>query len=203
MLKKLGLVALIEASFFAALAFVFDLLPSIRLSPSISISFAMVPVLLLAFRRGFVVSALAGLIWGLLQVALGDAARSFLTPLQGFIEYFVAFAFVGFAGLFYQPVQTAFRKGRKRTALCLVTAAVFVGSIARYFWHFIAGFIFWGEYAPEGMNPVLFSFIANGVTALGAAVLCSVVTVLVVSSAPSLIKPKVTAATVTPPRKAS
>ncbi|SDL84518.1 energy-coupled thiamine transporter ThiT [Sediminibacillus halophilus] len=202
MLKKLGLVALIEASFFAALAYVFDLLPSIRLSPSISISFAMVPIFLLAFRRGFLVSALAGFIWGLLQVALGDAARSFLTPLQGFIEYFVAFAFIGFAGFFYQPVQTAFRKGRKKAALCLVTVAVFVGTIARYFWHFIAGFIFWGEFAPEGMNPVWFSFVANGVTSLGAAVLCSLLTVLIVSSAPTLIRHKTTAP-VFPPKKAS
>ncbi|WP_053220070.1 energy-coupled thiamine transporter ThiT [Virgibacillus senegalensis] len=192
-MKKLGLVALIEASFFAALAFIFDLLPSIRLSPSISISFAMVPIFLLAFRWGFKVSALAGFIWGLLQVALGDAAGSILTPLQGFIEYFVAFAFTGFAGFFYKPVQAAFRKGKKTSALFLVIMAVFVGSVARYFWHFIAGFIFWGEYAPEGMNPVWFSLVANGVTALGAAVLCSILLVLVLSSAPALILRKTTA----------
>ena len=36
---------------------------------------------------------------------MGDAY--ILTPVQAFIEYFIAFAFIGFAGLFYRPIQKA------------------------------------------------------------------------------------------------
>lgn len=184
-MKKLGLLALIEASIFGALAFIFDLIPSIRLSPSISISFAMVPIFILAFRWGIKVSMTAGFLWGLLQIVLGDAY--ILTPVQAFIEYFLAFAFTGFAGLFYPVIQRSFRESKKTKGLIWVVVAIFVGSTARYFWHFVAGFIFWGEYAPEDMNVVLFSFIANGITMLGAFVLCAILFILLLGTAPRLI----------------
>jgi thiamine transporter len=184
-MKKLSLIAMIEASFFAAFAIILDFLPSIKLSPSISISVAMIPIFILAFRRGFKVSFIAGLLWGILQIAMGDAWIA--TPLQAFIEYFVAFACIGFAGLFYRAIQNQLRTGSKKKAMGLVVLAVFIGSFARYFWHFIAGVLFFGSYAPKGMSPVLFSFLANGATMLGAAILCSIVAVLIVSSAPRLI----------------
>ncbi|MGM0776187.1 MAG: energy-coupled thiamine transporter ThiT [Bacillota bacterium] len=184
-MKKLSLTAMIEASFFAAFAIILDFLPSIKLTPSISISAAMIPIFILAFRWGFKVSFIAGLLWGILQIAMGDAWIA--TPLQAFIEYFVAFACIGFAGLFYRVIQNQLRAGNKKKALSWVVLAVFAGSLARYFWHFIAGVLFFGSYAPEGMSPVLFSFLANGATMLGAAILCSVLAVLIISSAPRLI----------------
>lgn len=184
-MKKLSLTAMIEASFFSAFAIILDFLPSIKLSPSISISAAMIPIFILAFRWGFKVSFIAGLLWGILQIAMGDAWIA--TPLQAFIEYFVAFACIGFAGLFFRPIQNQLRSGNKKKALGWVVLAVFAGSLARYFWHFIAGVLFFGSYAPEGMSPVLFSFLANGATMLGAAILCSILAVLIISSAPRLI----------------
>ncbi|KAB2333252.1 energy-coupled thiamine transporter ThiT [Cytobacillus depressus] len=184
-MKKLGLLALIEAAFFAAFAIVLDLLPSIKPIPSVSISFAMVPIFILAFRWGFKVSLLSGFLWGILQIAIGDAW--IVTPVQGFIEYFLAFAFIGFAGLFYNFIQKELRYGDKKKAFGWMIAAVFAGSLARYFWHFIAGMIFFGEYAPKGMSPVLFSFAANGASMLGSWALCSIVVILVLFKAPRLI----------------
>ncbi|MFB1049974.1 energy-coupled thiamine transporter ThiT [Paraliobacillus sp. JSM ZJ581] len=184
-MKKLGLLALIEISIFGALAFLFDLIPSIKLSSSISISFAMIPIFILAFRWGIKVSLLAGFLWGLLQIVLGDAY--ILTPVQAFIEYFIAFAFIGFAGLFYPVIQKSLRSSNKTKTAVWIIVATFVGSLARYFWHFVAGFIFWGEYAPEDMNVVLFSFLTNGVTMLGAFVFCSILLVLLISTSPRLI----------------
>ncbi len=32
----------------------------------------------------------------------------------------------------------------------------------RYLWHFLAGIIFWGSYAPKGMSAVWYSFSVNG-----------------------------------------
>jgi thiamine transporter len=88
--------------------------------------------------------------------------------------------------LFYLPIQKQLRNGNKQKALGWIVLAIFAGSFARYFWHFIAGVLFFGSYAPEGMSPVLFSFLANGATMLGAAILCSIVAVLLISSAPRL-----------------
>lgn len=185
-MKKMRLVAMIEASFFAAFALILDLLPSIKLGPWISISVAMVPMFILAFRWGFKITFVAGFIWGLLQVAVGDAY--ILTALQFLIEYFIAFAFIGFAGLFFEKIQSHLQKGDTKLELVWAVVAIFVGSAARYFWHFLAGIIFWGEYAPKGMSPAIYSLIVNGGSMLGSAILCSIVTVALLATAPRLIQ---------------
>lgn len=187
-MKKLSLLALIEASFFAAFALILDLLISIKPTPNISISVAMVPIFILAFRWGFRTTLISGFLWGLLQVVTGDAWIA--TPVQAFIEYFVAFACIGFAGAFYHFIQKEIRYGSKKKALGWVVVAVFAGSIARYFWHFIAGIIFFGSFAPKGMSPFLFSFAVNGAAMLGSWILCSIVLVLVISATPQLIMRK-------------
>ncbi|MFU0790311.1 energy-coupled thiamine transporter ThiT [Cerasibacillus sp. JNUCC 74] len=184
-MQNLRLLVMIEVAFFAAFAFILDILPSIKISPAISISFAMVPIFILAFRRGVVAGLLSGFLWGLLQVVFGDAV--YVTPVQFMIEYFIAFAFVGFGGLFYTVIQKSFQNGHKKAALAWIVLATLVGSLARYFWHFIAGVVFWGKYAPDGMSPVIYSLVANGTTMLGAFVLCSVILVAVLASAPRII----------------
>lgn len=184
-MKKLSLLALIEISFFAAFALILDLLPSFKPIPNISISFAMIPIFILAFRWGFKASFIAGLLWGILQIATGDAW--IIHPVQAFMEYFVAFAFIGFAGLLYNSIQKEFRAKNKKKALAYVVAAVFVGSVARYFWHFLAGVIFIKYFAPDVKNPVFFSFAANGATMLGSFIFCSIILVLVLASAPQLV----------------
>ncbi|MGD6966290.1 energy-coupled thiamine transporter ThiT [Rossellomorea vietnamensis] len=185
-MSKMRLTPMIEAAVFAALAVILDLLPSIRLSPAISISFAMVPVFIVAFRWGLRAGLISGFLWGLLQVVLGDIY--FLTPLQFAIEYFVAFTFVGFAGLLYRPIQTSLKNGNRKQLLMWAILGVIAGSLARYFWHFVAGFIFWGEYAPEGQSAVMYSLIANGTTVLGAIAFCSIVIALLAGSLPRLLK---------------
>jgi thiamine transporter len=185
-MKNIRLVVLLEASLMAAFAVILDMLPSIKLSPSISISIAMVPIFLLSYRRGWKAGMIGGFVWGILQIALGDAWIA--TPVQMVIEYFIAFAFIGLAGTFTGTIQNTLGSNRRSKAILWVVIATFAGSLARYFWHFIAGFVFFAEYAPDEMSPLLFSFIANGITMLGSALLCSIVLVIIVNMAPTLIK---------------
>jgi thiamine transporter len=185
-MKNIRLVVLLEASLMAAFAVILDMLPSIKLSPSISISIAMVPIFLLSYRRGWKAGMIGGFVWGILQISLGDAWIA--TPVQMVIEYFIAFAFIGLAGTFTGTIQNTLGSNRRYKAILWVVIATFAGSLARYFWHFIAGFVFFAEYAPDEMSPLLFSFIANGITMLGSALLCSIVLVIFVNMAPRLIK---------------
>lgn len=105
-MRNTNLQAMIESAILAAFALIIDILPlSIKLPTGGSISFAMIPIFIIAYRWGFKRAFLGGLIWGLLQIVVGDAY--ILTPVQAFIEYFIAFAFIGFAGLFYRPIQKA------------------------------------------------------------------------------------------------
>src|SRR5699024_2835495 len=155
--KKLSLQAMIEVSIFTALAMLLDFLPSIKPIPSISISLAMVPIFIIAFRWGFLASFVAGFLWGILQIVLGVAC--ILMESYAFIEYFIAFAFIRFAGLFAGLVIRNLQQNLKTRASLWIVIGVFVGGAARYFWHFIAGVIFFKNYAIEaGKSPFIFSF---------------------------------------------
>ncbi|EOP64275.1 thiamine transporter [Bacillus cereus VDM006] len=208
-MRNTNLQAMIESAILAAFALIIDILPlSIKLPTGGSVSFAMIPIFIIAYRWGFKTAFLGGLIWGLLQIVVGDAY--ILTPVQAFIEYFVAFAFIGFAGLFYRPIQKALannqhtsnvqsdigsrkdkpssKSGQGKKALFYIILATFVGSFARYFCHFIAGVIFFGKYAPPGQSAVLYSLIVNGSTMLGSFALCTVLLLLLFSTSPRLFK---------------
>lgn len=185
-MKKLSLQTMIEVSALAAMALILDLLPSLKFGPSISISFAMVPIFIAALRWGFLAGVTSGFLWGILQIAVGDAW--ILTPMQAFIEYFLAFASVGVAGLFSNAVKAKATNGHKLQALSIVAVSVFVGGAARYFWHFLAGAIFFKKYAIEaGKTPFVYSFIVNGTTFFFSSLACVIVLVLLLSKALVLI----------------
>ncbi|WP_459503533.1 energy-coupled thiamine transporter ThiT [Bacillus sp. C1] len=208
-MRNTNLQAMIEAAILAAFALIIDILPlSIKLPTGGSISFAMIPIFIIAYRWGFKTAFLGGLIWGLLQIVVGDAY--ILTPIQAFIEYFIAFAFIGFAGLFYRPIQKALantqyssdeqqgigsrkekpieKNSQGKKALAYIILATFVGSLARYFCHFIAGVIFFGQYAPKGQSAFLYSLIVNGSTMLASFALCTVLLLLLFTTSPRLFK---------------
>lgn len=184
-MKKMGLVVLIEIAIFAAIALVLDLLPSIHLGASGSISIAMVPIFIIAFRWGFKASATAGFLWGLLQIVTGDLQA--LAFWQVILEYFLAFACIGFAGLFMPTIQAKLKNGEKGAASLVMAAAILTGSAIRYFWHFLAGVTIWAQYAPEGQSALAYSLFYNGVPFIGASVLCSIVAVILLSAAPRLV----------------
>lgn len=208
-MRNTNLQAMIESAILAAFAMIIDILPlSIKLPTGGSISFAMIPIFIIAYRWGFKSAFLGGLVWGLLQIVVGDAY--ILTPVQAFIEYFIAFAFIGFAGLFYRPIQKALltsnennleqsnlgsrkdkpasKQNEGKKVLGYIIVATFIGSFSRYFCHFIAGIIFWGQYAPKGQSAVLYSLIVNGSTMLGSFILCTVLLIFLFLTSPRLFK---------------
>ncbi len=186
-MRNTNLQAMIESAILAAFALVIDILPlSIKLPTGGSISFAMIPIFIIAYRWGFKMAFLGGLIWGLLQIVVGDAI--ILTPIQVLIEYFVAFAFIGFAGLFYKKIQQTLINGEGKKTIFYIILATFVGSFARYFCHFIAGIIFWGQYAPKGQSAVLYSLIVNGSTMIGSYILCTILLIFLFITSPRLFK---------------
>jgi thiamine transporter len=185
-MKRFKLQTVIEIAIFAAIAMLLDLIPSIKFGPSISISFAMVPIFIIAFRWGIIASVTSGFLWGILQIALGEAW--ILTPTQAFIEYFIAFACIGSAGLFMGIIQKNLKDDFKGKALIWIIIAVYIGSMTRYFWHFVAGVIFFKSYAIEaGKAPFIYSLTMNGITYFFASLACSIVLILLISRAPQLV----------------
>lgn len=177
---------LVEVAVFTALAFLLDLVSNFvfsRIWPQGgSVSIAMVPVFLMAYRWGIKGGVLTGFLLGLLQFVLGYS--QIYTPIQGVIDYLVAFAVVGLAGVIASQIKNAVQQGQKGKWMVLVTIGILLGSLLRFLSHFYTGIVFFGEYAPEGQPVALYSLIYNGTYMLPSFIICAIVVILVISAAP-------------------
>lgn len=169
--KKFDVVkTMVEIGVMAALGFVLDELAGIIFKGVFvnggSIGIAMVCVLVMAFRRGFVPALLTGLVMGLLDLATGpyiipgDAWRAFL---QVFLDYVAAYPMVAFAACFRPLFLKSESSKMKVTWLCVGTV---VGGLLKLLSHFLSGILFWAD--PSGfafswnwMNPYLYCFAYN------------------------------------------
>jgi thiamine transporter len=86
----------------------------------------------------------ASTIYGLVHMALPGSY--IVDPVQGLLDYPIAFAALGLAGMF-----------RKYPLI-----GVGVGITGRFLAHFASGVWFFSQYAPAGTHPVIYSAIYNG-----------------------------------------
>jgi thiamine transporter len=165
---------LIEVAIFTALALLLDILPFLSFkiwAQGGSVSFAMIPIFIVAFRWGLKGGLLSGFLLGLLQVATGTAY--ILHPVQGILDYALAFTVIGVAGVFAKTVQQSVKNGETKTYLTYITLGVLLGSALRFLAHFTAGMVFFGS-AVEGQPAWLYSLIYNASYMLPSFVLCTV-----------------------------
>ncbi|UAC48941.1 energy-coupled thiamine transporter ThiT [Bacillus aquiflavi] len=188
-MKQRQTIFLVEIAVFTALAYLLDLLSGFifsRIWPQGgSVSIAMVPIFLMAFRWGIKGGMLTGLLLGLLQVVLGWS--HIYTPVQGFIDYFVAFTVVGAAGIFASQVKNALNNQKRVKWIVFVTMGTFIGSALRFLAHFFTGIVFFGAYAPKGQPVALYSLIYNGTYMLPSFILSAIIVILIISTAPKKI----------------
>lgn len=169
---------LVEIPIFTALALLLDTLPFLSFkiwAQGGSVSFAMIPIFIVAFRWGLKGGLLSGFLWGMLQITFG---AYILTPLQGFLDYIVAFTVIGLAGIFAKPVQNAIDKGKGTSSFLYIGLGVFIGSVLRFLAHFTGGIVFFAEYAPKDQPVWLYSLLYNGSYMLPSLILCTVLVFL-------------------------
>ncbi|MEH7333633.1 energy-coupled thiamine transporter ThiT [Neobacillus drentensis] len=186
MTKRSNTLFITEVAVFTALAYLLDYVGNI-LSFKIwpqggSVSIAMVPIFLMAFRWGLKGGLLTGFLLGLLQFILGFA--QVYTIIQGIIDYFIAFTVVGFAGIFARQISNMLNEGKKSKWISYVIFGAFIGSLLRYLCHFVSGFVFFGEYAPKGQPVMIYSLLYNGTYMLPSFVISAIIVVLVISAMP-------------------
>lgn len=136
---------LTEAALAVALAFVLGLIKLFEMPFGGSISLEMIPLVLLALRQGAVVGIVTGATYGLLNLAVEPFV---VHPVQVLFDYPLAFGALGLAGFFQPTVRGA-------------VAGTIVAVLARFACHFVSGVVFFAAYAPEGMNPYLYSAAYN------------------------------------------
>ncbi len=111
---------------------------------------SMLPLLAYGYMAGPLWGTIAGFVYFLLQLTQG---LYFLTPLQFALDYVVPFIVLGTLSGVFKTKNTAFN----------LYGGFALAVVARYLCHFVAGFVFWGEYAADyGFNsPVLYSLVYN------------------------------------------
>ncbi len=153
MKKKLELRLMTEIGLAVALVVILDLIKLWRAPQGGSVTLALVPLMVIAFRHGLLAGVMAGGIAGVVKLFLGPYI---VHPLQAILDYPLAFLLVGLAGLFY----AGFQRADNRRYLYLA-GGIALGFFARFVSHFISGLVFFGHYAPEGTPVVLYSLTYN------------------------------------------
>jgi thiamine transporter len=143
-----------------------------------SVSLEMVPIFLMAFRRGLIAGVFTGLAVGLLQLLVNPYI---VHPAQLILDYPLAFALAGVAGAFAPSIA---QNKAKRTAL--MVTGIFVGCVLRLASHVLSGVIFFSEFAEE-MNVWLYSILYNGSFLVVIFVITSLVVVLLTNTSPRLL----------------
>ncbi len=133
-----------ETVMFVSLATVLSYIKIFSLPQGGSVTAAsMVPILLLALRRGPKVGLFGATLYGVVQFTVDPYMFSLA---QVLLDYPIAFGLLGAAGFF-----------QKRPFI-----GVSLGIIGRFVAHFFSGIIFFASFAPEEMNPAVYSAIYNG-----------------------------------------
>ena len=176
-----------EVGIFAAIGFVLDEIQGIAFASVFtaggSIGFAMVAVLIIAYRRGWLPAICTGLIMGLLDLI----TKSYLiTFWQVLLDYILPYALVGCAG-FFKPLFDK-SEGDKKKIVFLCVGAV-VGGLLKFLSHFIVGMLVW---APMGydwaiQNEALYSFAYNIAFTGPSIVLSAIVLVVLYKRAPKVV----------------
>lgn len=175
----------IEGTIISSLSLLLSLIP-FQIGSSFTISLGQIPFTLFALRRGWQAGMIAGFLWGILHFPTGQV--HYLDVFQVLIEYPIAFTFNGIEGIFANKVQRNLRQKETNQLKKNIILGTLVGIGARYFWHFIAGVVFWESYAMWGINPCLFSLIMNGVSGLVTGIVTITVLLGIQKTMPSLFK---------------
>ena len=193
-MRNSKLTIMIEGAIIAGVCVALSFIPLNTANAAFDISLGIIPLSVYALRRGALPGLSVGLIWGLLLIVLGKAY--FLAIPQVLLEYPVAFAFGGLGGIYsgrlHRALQTADQTAHPRdirAAIPYVILAAVTAAAARWFFHFWAGVIFWGSYAPAGTSPYLYSFVLNGASAAANAIMLVILLLALFRTTPRLFKP--------------
>lgn len=138
-----------------------------------SVSFVMMPLFVLALLRGPAIGVVAGALYGVVDFMLKPF---FFHPVQVALDYPIAYAVCGLAGLFAAHWAAEVSEGRIGRGLwTAVVPGVAVGALFRYAAHVLSGLVFFSSYAVEaGQAPVIYSAAYNSfvlVSAVGCAII--------------------------------
>lgn len=134
---------------------------------------SMLVICLPGYWFGLGAGVLTGVAYGVLQLLIEPYV---LYPMQLVVDYILAFGALGLAGLF------------SRSSYGLLKGYL-MGVVGRFVFATISGWIFFGMYAWEGWNPLVYSLVYNGIYIFSeAAITCVIISVPPVKEAFARVK---------------
>ena len=152
-IMKVPIKILAEGSLCMALSVALSFVKLFALPQGGSVSLGILPIFIFASRRGGSAGMFAGLAVGMLRLFMGGYV---VHPIQALLYYPVAYALIGTAGFFRSNIYF----GAVAASLMNLFASV------------LSGVVFFSDYAPEGMNVWLYSFLYNASVVVPEAVIC-------------------------------
>ena len=145
--NKFNTKLIVLVGIFSGISYVLYVIQFIKYPQGGGISlFSMLPVMLLSLLCGRQAGLTAGMIFGLLKILNGFFV---VHPAQFLLDYILSTMALGLAGTFGTD------KKHKVILGCLLAVSLSV------FINIVSGAVYFGEYAPEGMNVWWYSFIYN------------------------------------------
>ena len=184
MSKNSKTLTLVEGAMLIALATVLSYLKLFEMPFGGAITLEMIPLVLMGVRRGTKWGCLTGFVHGLLQMIIGFANVMYCATLLSQIGCIVLDYLLAYTVLGLTPIFAKLIKNQK--------AGIIVGSVCvcalRFLCSFFSGWLLWGGYAPEGMNPIYYSLVYNGAYMLPDTIIVAVVVGILVVCAPKLFQ---------------
>ncbi|ABR50722.1 putative proton-coupled thiamine transporter YuaJ [Alkaliphilus metalliredigens QYMF] len=135
---------LVYGSLCIALSFVLSYIRLYRFPQGGSVTPAsMLPLFIYAVAFGPIPGIIAGFALGMLKLIQDPFVIHWA---QFFLDYPLAYGALGLAGLYRNNLAVS----------------VLIGGFGRFFMSFLSGVLFFASYAPEGMNPIIYSIVVNG-----------------------------------------
>lgn len=145
--NKFNTKEMVMVAMFSAISFILYMIQFIRYPQGGGITlFSMLPTMLVAILYGRTAGVTGGLIFGLLKMLNGAYV---VHPAQFLLDYILSNMALGLAGEFGREKKSDIFKG------CLFASSLSV------LVSIISGVVYFGQYAPEGMNIVVYSCIYN------------------------------------------
>ncbi|MFA5843642.1 MAG: energy-coupled thiamine transporter ThiT [Coriobacteriia bacterium] len=149
---------LVEIGLTVALAAVLNLVKIWRMPNGGAISLEMLPLIVLALRRGVGPGMIAGAMYGVVELMFDAYVVNWL---QFLIDYPVAYALVGIAGIGSASWRRAATKGSATKATVVALGWTAAGGIGRFYAHWVSGLVFFAQYAPKGTPVAIYSAVYN------------------------------------------
>lgn len=173
-----------EIGIFSGIALVLDLIAglysNVIWSMGGSISIAMVPIFIMAFRWGLKGGIISGLVVGVIQILW---AGQIFHPAQIIMDYPLAYGLVGVAGAYAKKVQNFEGAGK----YYYLNLGIIIGGALRLITHILSGYIYFSEYTPDGFDALPWSIIYNMGYMIPSIILCGIIIRILAIKSPKLI----------------